>query len=430
MPRSRWWIPLLIGAYFLAFTWRGLLSGFFPDDMINMYGAWERSPSTLFKDHLMFWHNNYRPLGALIYRPLYEWFGMNPLPFRIAAFLLLFLNLCIAYRAAKAFSNETAVALLATLIFAYQPYLSDMYVSTATIYDLECFACYWGAVWIYARGASSWRRIAFITVLYWLALNAKEMAVTLPGILFAYDLAFKRRPNWRALVPLGAMAAIFAIGKVVLMRQDAIVAPFIPHLTGERLHSALKHYSSLLLYMPVEKPWAGYLVVAFCALVIWRTTKPYVRFAAVAFLLIPIPVLFIDERSLYVYYLPLFAWGLIWAGLVGNRRPLAVAVIALVVFLNIRHVKNASEWINVDAFKVPRMISEFDKLRPARRILITNDSIPPDDWILLLAARLGRHDLDLQVWRVAQLGQPQETDWDVKADFKDWQLRNILWLKR
>lgn len=156
--------------------------------------------------------------------------------------------------------------------------------------------------------------------------------------------------------------------------------------------------------MPIEKPWAGYLVVGFCALVIWRTTKPYVRFAAIAFLLIPIRSCLSISGVCSVYYLPLFAWGLVWAGLIDNRRPWAVALMALIVFLNIRHVKNASEWIKVDSWKVPRTISEFDKLRPARRILVTNDSIPPDDWILLLAVRLGRHDLDLQVWRIAQIG--------------------------
>jgi hypothetical protein len=74
------------------------------------------------------------------------------------------------------------------------------------------------------------------------------------------------------------------------------------------------------------------------------------------------------------------------------------------------------------------MVEEFGRLKPARageRILVVDDSIPSDDWILLTTLRLARGDRTLQVWRIRQLGQPEEKEWDRRVDFKDWRLREI-----
>jgi len=88
----------------------------------------------------------------------------------------------------------------------------------------------------------------------------------------------------------------------------------------------------------------------------------------------------------------------------------------------------AETWLTNDNWKVARIIEEFDRLKPippGAKILVTGDSIPTDDWILLMTLRLAQRDRELRVWRVRQQGQPEEKDWDRTVDFKDWRLREI-----
>ena len=196
-----WGGAILIACYFLSFTWRGLDSYFSRDDLMNLqslHGYWEIPLWRLFADTFLAWLPSYRPFGGVVYRVLFSAAGMNPVPFRVFCFLLLFGNLVLVYRVARILTDAAEMAFLATLLFAYHPALSDLYYDSATIYDLLCGAFYFTTAGLYVRWRRSyssltWTQVAILLTLLLLALQSKEMALTLPIILTAYEIFYHRR---------------------------------------------------------------------------------------------------------------------------------------------------------------------------------------------------------------------------------------------
>src|SRR5262245_53299150 len=103
-------------AWFLAHTWRGLLVFFQGDDMMNMYWAWDTPLWKLFLANLTPFTSVYRPVGAAFYRIMYTVAGFHPAPFRVVCYVLLALNIGLAFRVAKALTESTEIAVLAALL--------------------------------------------------------------------------------------------------------------------------------------------------------------------------------------------------------------------------------------------------------------------------------------------------------------------------
>ena len=93
-----WAIAALIFIYFLSFAGPGLGAGFMHDDLMNLCRAWYPPVSRHLLDTVLFFRfsDSYRPLGSLFYITLFDLFGFNPLPYRIACYALMLLNLWLA----------------------------------------------------------------------------------------------------------------------------------------------------------------------------------------------------------------------------------------------------------------------------------------------------------------------------------------------
>jgi hypothetical protein len=239
---------------FIAFGWLllfahdGLTAPFSGDDLMNLHGYLSRSPVSLILDNLRFWSTSYRPQGGLFYAALYHWFGFNPLPFRVACFGLLALNLGLLWRFTLGLSCSREVAFLALLISGYHAWFIDLYYSTGTVYDLLCYSFYLGAFNVYlsvrAQGlVLDWRRVAMVAALYVCALNAKEMAVSLPVMLAAYEIIYQGRAlrgsgrGWflregRGVLVTGLLSLPYVAGK--LMGAGSLVENPAYRLTSRR----------------------------------------------------------------------------------------------------------------------------------------------------------------------------------------------------
>src|SRR5262249_54867647 len=110
---------LIIAGFTLRFAGDGLLVSFTPDDLMNLYLAWFRPIAEA-----------ERPVGALFYRGVFALFGLNPLPYRIFCFLLLFANCVLLYRFCVRLSGSREIGATACLIGAYHAHLADLYYST------------------------------------------------------------------------------------------------------------------------------------------------------------------------------------------------------------------------------------------------------------------------------------------------------------
>jgi hypothetical protein len=191
-------VRFAIAAWLLLHCWRGLLIYFSNDDIMNMYWAREISLGRLMLSVLVPFTTVYRPTGSLFYRCLYAVFGLHPLPFRIVFYELLLLSLMLLYKLVLALTGKRAAAALAAFVASFHGHYSDLYLNNGTIYDVLCACFYLGALYYYVsiRSQDRYLRPSELAVLYLLAtaaLNAKEMAATLPAVLLLFELT---RP-WR-----------------------------------------------------------------------------------------------------------------------------------------------------------------------------------------------------------------------------------------
>src|ERR1035437_4219677 len=198
---------LLTLTYFLYFNWNGLWVRFGADDMMNMVSCWRPAPVRLLLDLLLPWHGAYRPMAGFFYLPLHHFFGLNPIPYHAVMLAILLGNLYLMYRFALRIGCGELQAGLATLIVAYHAGLSMLYYNTAFIYDVLCFSFYMGAFLCYARVRAQGRLLrgsetALVMGLYLFALDSKEMALTLPMVLLAYEWVYHirngRPTSWTA----------------------------------------------------------------------------------------------------------------------------------------------------------------------------------------------------------------------------------------
>lgn len=414
--------PAVIVFLFLAGD--GLSSGFFPDEVMNIYGYWREPWSTLLWNNVLFFKGAYRPAGAFFYRPLFDIFGFNPLPYRAICFVLLSANLGLVFLLARRLSGGLLTAALTSVLFAYNAFFSDLYYSSGTIYDLLCFAACAGALLLYVRWRTSGRlsllQILAIAALYVLALNTKEIAVSLPLALFAIEILFHARGarDFRSPVAMLLLTAVALSGRL-LGADSMLTNPAYRPSAAEAGH-ALSVYTGQLLYqLPAASPPVVLAFILFIAAAL-AVPRPHIRFAALFSLVTPIPVLLISQRSLYVMYLPMLGFSLLAGGLLAllipsrlhdswRALPAVVLLAAALVPLHLEYKKVATTWVATEIDKVRSIHTALSRQLPAlpkaSRIYFENDPFPADDWILTMLLRLHYRDDSIQISRRKRAGE-------------------------
>lgn len=393
----------------------GLQAGLFPDEMMNIHGYWSRTWAQLVRGLFFFWEGDYRPMGAFFCRPLFDAFGLRPFPYRLVCFGLLTANLGLAYRLAWQLAGSIPVAAFTALIFAYHAYLADLYYSSATIYDLLCFLFFALTLWLYVRwrGALTAARLAMLAALYWLALNAKEMALGLPVVVMAYELTRARRDV--RFVGLSALLAMTSLAPRLLGAQ-ALAGQAGYHPEPALMLQNLRHYLGLLFYIQGDLPlWASVAVcLAAVAVALWLRSPAAVVGAAM-FVGLPLVLLPIPPRSLYVYYVPYFGWALLLACVLGRftKERLWVPLLLLTALLLPAHRYRkpyGNAWVAADQAKVRNVVDQLREHLPqlprGAHVLAEDDPFDADDWILTFIFRLHYRDETLQIGRRKAPTQP------------------------
>jgi hypothetical protein len=413
----------LAAAFFLRFAVDGLAAYFTPDDMMNLYGAWDHP-----------WRSD-RLAGTLFYNAGFRIFGFVPLGYRIACYMLLAANLVLLYFFCARLSRSPLVPGLACLLGAYHAHLADLYYSTGTIYDLLCFTFWFGAfVWyvsIRERGAApGWAQSIGLLVLYAAALNAKEMAVTLPGFVVLYELLYHtKEKGWSrwtftaAAIPVTAAFLAWKLGGPGRMVDNPA---YSIDLTMAVFARNWRHFLNDLFYgafnFTPARIWMfwGLSLLAAAAL---RKREMALGWAMLFFG--AGPVVFLPERGLYVLYIVLPGFYLYVASLIDaavpRRLPYREAAILLVAAgalapLHARQKPKGKAWV-ADAFDSIRVLdrqltARYPKMPAGARVLFTTDPYPADDWIVTFIFRLHYRDRDLVVDREKQTPgktQPPET---------------------
>lgn len=431
---------LLTAAYFLFFTWGGLDAPFSADDLMNLAEHWRHGPWRLFYSNFLLWHDFYRPMGGFFYVPIFHFFGLNPLAYHAALLPLLLLLAGLAYWLARTLGATALEAWLAALIMSCHAGLAFLYFDSAYIYDVLCAIFYAGALICYVRARSQQRllnarEMALFFVLFLCALNSKEMAVTLPLMLLAYEWLYHGPGGARPVQPAGmgalqryaipaiaaAMTAVFVYGRVWrgLGRQPGYAVKF----TFARLASfQQRQFQDIFLQTNYGGGWvpilAVWLLVTYLA---WRRPRPLLRFCWLWIMLTPLPLEFLDGRAGATLAVPLLGWAILGAvTAVGLARALARDMenepglrrlgpqARLGVVLSLMVIGWAA-W-NWSLFEstvrtydpgVPTaaVIRQFQllnpKVRPRAMVVFLND--PFDGWDMSFIAELWFHDRSLAI---------------------------------
>lgn len=327
-------------AYFLWFNWEAVRVPFAADDLMNLSMHWSHPWRAVYGNFLL-WHDFYRPMGGWFYVPIFRVFGLDPAPFHAALLALVLLYVGLVYRLARRLGAEALEAWLAAMVIAYHAGLSNLYYETSHIYDVLCGIFYAGALIVYV-GARSRERIgagrgAAFFVLLLCALNSKEMAVTLPAMLLAYELLYRgeamragfaewlRGPGLVAAVS-GLLTAVAIYGRVLVGLVHS--SGYAAKISMAQVAAFQRQQFEDLFF---EWNYSGWILIAavwaLTTYLAWRTRRPVLRFCWVLIVVAPLPVEFLEGRSMAVLAIPAIGWAILAAASVlGLARAIAGAI--------------------------------------------------------------------------------------------------------
>ena len=318
--------------FFLAFAWPGLNAWFTGDDLMNiqkLHGYFTTPLSRVVLDAVNPLTSAYRPMGGLFYRLLYALVGFHPLPFRIACMILLVVNLLLAYRLQRLLARSTAAALIGTLLFSYHAEMYGLYFNTGTVYDILCFTFVALALILYVRrrrkegglGTAAWVGLLALDLL---ALQSKEMAWTLPAMLFLYEALYfglRREGILRRMAPVAAtgLLTLAPLFPRILGPTGLVSSPlYYPNLSASYLLESYARYWGLVFYAPAL-PVAGMLALwAGMAAAAWLLRSRAMAFGLLFAIVTMAPVAVILFRGGYVLYLPMLGLALYGGCLAGH----------------------------------------------------------------------------------------------------------------
>ena len=427
-------------AWFVYLIRGGLACWFDEDDLMNMHIYWAPPWSTVLKANLAFWSSFYRPGGGLFYRPIYDLWGFHPLPFRIAVLVLLSVNFALLAIVVWQLTGSRWGALIALFLVGINPSFGAVYFDTGTIYDILAYTFFFGGFALYVRFRQTgrplgWGRLALVFCLFVLALDTKEISVSLPIAVGLYELAWHPPANWKLaelwrwirleghFAVIGGLADIaYIAGKKYGPNSLWLAGPYHPHISVAAYFQSLSHYLAQLIWHPVTiSAWqvAG-LLAAMLALA--AITRRRCLLWAVGFIVVSIlPLAFISERAGFAYLVPSVGWAVYVSGLLdwllesftGKRAWLRSAVqVVLLVVLVIALAHWQRKWIEMDAraahngqVRYRGYIEQIRALIPAPRkgahILLLNDAEGRDDYDVCFVIRLYYGDPKLEVQRMS-----------------------------
>ena len=148
---------------------------------------------------------SYRPVATLSYFLIYAIGGLNATYYHLFSVLLHTLNVILVYLLADLIIKNRYSALIAGLLFASHPALSEAVDAISYNDDLLSALFFFLAVLSYARITSkhilSALKVYSLSLFsFLLAMLSKEMAITLPAAIFLYDLTIRDADTLRSIV--------------------------------------------------------------------------------------------------------------------------------------------------------------------------------------------------------------------------------------
>lgn len=197
--RMLWLFPVLPLLYVITTTVDVLRFGYFNiDDFNNLFWSNHVAFSDLIRFQLEPAPEFFRPAGMLWYRTLWELFGLNPVPYHLFQGSLNLVNAVLIFLLVRRTGNSRLAAAVASGAWLLAPAMLETFWWFGTIFETLSTTYYLLAFWAFISVRRPILRLAAVLLLYVLAVKTKEMAITLPAILLAYETIVAGR--WRDVV--------------------------------------------------------------------------------------------------------------------------------------------------------------------------------------------------------------------------------------
>jgi hypothetical protein len=450
-----------IALYFLWLTRDALHAYFALDDSGNLFRAWYYPLTELFRANLLFfWTSHfYRPMGSAWYRTIFFFTGYDPVPFHIANLTILLANVWLTYAVSRRLSGSRETGALAALLIAYHPRFAYLYFDTAYIYDVLCYFFYFSTLLFYIRfrvghrGPNRWELLV-CCCLFVCALDSKQMAVTIPLSLVAYELVYIK-PSLRSRASIlrwltnegkfvalsSAMALAYSIGQAIgpdsLLKNPA----YQPVFTCDRFTTTSRNFADDLFLQHAKFSFFAVLLLWTTLFVLaWSARSRVLKFSWVFLTFSTLPVAFID-RGAPQYYIPLFGWVLYAATILGvgsryllqratgsmptwltnARAPVLFIALGILMFRSYR----GTGWPNVPfvSLEGEMLRNVADQMRVVHptvnrgsRLLFIDDPMGANDLDLMFLARMIYRDQNLETKRIKSNG-PLDSKVTASADY-------------
>jgi hypothetical protein len=436
---------VILVSFFIFFHARAVGAYFANDEMMNIFGYWDPPFWKVVLAQLAFWSKFYRPMGAVYYLPLYEIFGLNPVPYNVVRLLLLAANTTLFYVLAKRITSSWWIATLAALPVSYHAGMTFLAYRGSFIYDILCAGFYFAALLYYLRQRKSDAPLnvpqtLLFLILYICALNSKEMAVSLPVLILAYELLFHRsRPRLITVLIAVAITVIYITGKAVGPGTLTELESYRPVFTWTRFVESNTRFLNTLFY--TELFTTGRLLILWSAILLfaalkWRWRDPRWMFLWLWVVVTPLPIAFLPARGGAMLYIPAAGWALLTAMVLRalarrvSKKAMPVVLVALAVLYAVETRKLEREQVAAtlaSGAELKRFISSLNSLgfrpRERSRIVFLNDPFP-DGYATEFAAYLvwNDHSLDISLERQVHLPPDGIAGMDYIFDFVDERL--------
>ena len=430
---------IVLTAYFLYFNLGSLKVHFALDDVGNIDHYHNITPWQLVLSQFLPWRGDSRPMGGLFYIPIYHFAGLNPVPYQAVLLALLLGNVYWVYRVTKLLGCCEAAALLAALAVCYHAGLANLYYNAAFVFDVLCCFFFLATLAYYLPIRNRNRLLgpgqtAIFLALFLCALNSKEMAVTIPLVLLAYEWcyhrpaaltlehlrAWARGPARMALIA-GMLDLLDVYGKVSGPDAMTKAETYHPVFTLSRIHDFYSIAFRDLFSAGIWSPgWRGILTIwIVLALVAWvRSDLPVLRFLFWFLLIVPLPIEFLLGKAQACVALLMIGWAIFVAvSLVDvtqtigrtmvryahfNRLARHILEAALILVIAVswarenRHyqvaiVRNSMASQGFETWDLIEQLPKFQRPRPGSRVAFLSDPLTGTDFWHL--GQLWVHDL-------------------------------------
>lgn len=304
------YFPVICIAVLLFFTFRVYNDAYlYTDDFNNLYWVQQASGGDIALHVLNPASRNLRPVGMLLYWFMLHFFDLNVIVYHWTAWGIHALNTLLVYVVLKRYTESRAGAIVGAMLFASQANFADIYWNFGTIFDLVSGCAFFGGLFLWMmKPERSWARVLICTLVFLFAIQAKEMAFTLPVIWFLCDVLLREKSAMRnvaqVMVP-AAVAILTGIPKFYGIQQQTNPRDLhFMDLQSITLGRSMGAYFNSLF--GAELRWQ-YWTIAFAALLLLfalRRNRQAIFFQA--YLLITfLPVIFMtNHRETYLSYIP------------------------------------------------------------------------------------------------------------------------------